>query len=252
MVQETLPCSEPFKEGFIIPPYVYHHSVQLGIETTLVQHPYPTNTCPEKCDLLRETFPDDNWSDNRVVKAIYALIGWDPYLFVFPELMPRGSSKKAASRKIKRSNRSARWKRIRKIRQKYFPLPQLTANVVHSLFSSSGITSSGYDLYPFVGADCIPSGMEHGTCTPFISPEGIKELNDSYYGGIKSIFIHDLPSLESKVVDISVGGQGNLAHRTSMHIAYGGIYAILKAAYGDLVHKLPFWKENKSPKETFL
>jgi hypothetical protein len=41
-------------------------------------------------------------------------------------------------------------------------------------------------------------------------------------------------------VDISVGGDGEAAHKASMHLPYRGIYQILSKEFYGMVHKADF------------
>jgi hypothetical protein len=75
-----------------------------------------------------------------------------------------------------------------------------------------------------------PNGMEYGTCTPFI-------LEDSFEKGLERIFIYDYPELNNKLVDISIGGEGEEAHKISLHLKYEDIYKILKYQFGDRIEK---------------
>jgi hypothetical protein len=76
----------------------------------------------------------------------------------------------------------------------------------------------------------MPSGMEYGTCTPFA-------LESSVGSEIHDFIVVDMPSLNDIVVDISIGGMCDQAHKTSLHLPYGGIYGILKEKFEGLVHK---------------
>lgn len=74
--------------------------------------------------------------------------------------------------------------------------------------------------------ESIPASMESGTCTPFLCWKEMYsnrlergKIND-VYGGVQALFIHDEPSLNDKLVDISVGGRGEEAHKVSLHLVY--------------------------------
>ena len=49
--------------------------------------------------------------------------------------------------------------------------------------------------------------------------------------------IVDYPKIDKQLVDISIGGKGEYAHRISVHIPYEGIYKILHNIVGDKVQK---------------
>jgi prolyl-tRNA editing enzyme YbaK/EbsC (Cys-tRNA(Pro) deacylase) len=76
-----------------------------------------------------------------------------------------------------------------------------------------------------------PSGMEYGTCSPF-------PLESSMEDEITRIIIIDHPSIDDKLVDISVGGSGEEAFKTSMHIPYKAVYDILYSKFGDKIVKI--------------
>jgi prolyl-tRNA editing enzyme YbaK/EbsC (Cys-tRNA(Pro) deacylase) len=67
--------------------YIYDIASKLSIETKLAYHPYPTDTCAEKCALLRESGLE--WDLDRVVKAIYFRKKGHTVCVVTPELESR-------------------------------------------------------------------------------------------------------------------------------------------------------------------
>jgi len=77
-----------------------------------------------------------------------------------------------------------------------------------------------------------PEGMEYGTCTPFVFEDEFNKAN-----GLEKIFIHDIPEINQKLIDISIGGFGERAHKTSLHLNYEGIYQILNYKFGDAIIK---------------
>lgn len=85
-----------------------------------------------------------------------------------------------------------------------------------------------------------PEGMEFGTCTPFV-PKEVFEY-DGFSMPLEKIFVDDAPWLEDKIVDISIGGYGEEAHKTSVQLPYSGIYKIL----------LEKFREDKIVKENIL
>ena len=76
----------------------------------------------------------------------------------------------------------------------------------------------------------IPSGMMKGTCTPF-------PYETCMFFEINRLIVCDCPSIDDKVVDISVGGCDDDALKTSMHLPYGAIYSILSEKFEDQVFK---------------
>lgn len=72
--------------------------------------------------------------------------------------------------------------------------------------------------------------------------------------GIAALFIYDFPTLDKAIVDISLGGQGELAHKVSLHLPYVGIYDILKSQFGAKIQKVPFpgMRRASNFQETFL
>ncbi len=81
-----------------------------------------------------------------------------------------------------------------------------------------------------------PYGMEFGTCTPFVLDYSFDE-DEAYPLPLEKIFIHDAPSIEDQIIDISIGGWGRDAHKTSIHLPYFGIYKILEKKFGDKIVK---------------
>jgi len=78
-----------------------------------------------------------------------------------------------------------------------------------------------------------PEGMEYGTCTPFV-------LEELFVNNLRDIHICNVPHLENSLVDISIGGFGEEAHRTSLHLNYKDIYSILYNKFGNRINKFNF------------
>ena len=76
-----------------------------------------------------------------------------------------------------------------------------------------------------------PQGMEYGTCTPFLFESSVEYE-------VHELIVVDHPTIDKKLCDISIGGCGEEAHKISMHLPYGGIYEILRAQFGERVHKV--------------
>jgi hypothetical protein len=79
-------------------------------------------------------------------------------------------------------------------------------------------------------ADPLPSGMERGTCTPFVYVSSIGSE-------VSNIIIADVPGLEQTLVDVSLGGTGEQAHLHSLHLPYGGISTILEEQFPNRVQR---------------
>ncbi len=73
--------------------------------------------------------------------------------------------------------------------------------------------------------DVLPTGMERGTCTPLVYGCDVSTP-------VKHILFHDEPALDDTVVDISLGGRGELAQRTSAQLRYGDLYSLLVEKFG--------------------
>ena len=202
------------------------------------KHRDATNTCLEKALLLQNNFPEEKWTPNRVVKAVFSMVDWDNYLFIFPELFENRLklAKKPNSGGSRRKRRSIK----RYLESKAIGF--INSATIDSIFNYSEIKYA--DPNPFVREECMPSGMEYGTGTPFISSQEMRNINDVYNCPLTKIFIHDLPEIDKKLVDISLGGKGSDAHRISLHLPYQAIYNILKAEFGeDKVVKIDFWQK---------
>lgn len=151
-------------------------------------------------DTCREKAELLGWDDvSRVVKAVFFYRGSDIYGFVFPEF-GEADSPLYLDRK--------------KALPKILGLSKAQAKRFHNSY--------------------CPVGMEYGTCTPF-ALEG--SFEGSYEKLLKEMFIHDVPELDDQVVDISIGGKGEEAHKVSLHLPYRGIHDILTCKFGDRIRK---------------
>ena len=179
--------------------YVQRQAQALGLEIKKVHHPIATTTCYEKAKLLQETHPDQEWTPERVVKALYGMICWDNYGFVLPELGRR-----------------------------------LDLEMIRSTFQEAGLeppsSARECDFHP----SKVPPSMERGTCSPFPTEEEMRFIG--------RIFFYDFPDLENRIVDISMGGKGEEAHKVSWHLPYKGIHDILKEQFNGKIYKvrIPF------------
>lgn len=93
---------------------------------------------------------------------------------------------------------------------------------------------------PSLANSVLPEGMEYGTCSPFV----FEDAFDNEKIPLKKIYFHKFEDLNKKVVDISIGGFGEKAHKTSLHLKYEDIYNLLANQFGgriceyDLVTKI--------------
>lgn len=227
--QEQKPLIIRSKEGEkMIPEYVYEHANELEMSLKTVYSTTSTNTCDEKIAELRRIYPEQSWGRFQAVKAIYALVDWDPFIFVLPELTRRfrGKRKRVSGGTLR-------------TRRTFSHIGKIDGDLISRIFNEVGL--SYQDPKPYIGIDAIPDSMEYGTCTPFISKPEMDRLNDLLPVPVKGIFIYDDFRLDDLVVDISLGGKGEESHKVSMHLPYHGIYDILRAEFGDRVHKLRMW-----------
>jgi hypothetical protein len=135
------------------------------------------------------------WEPERIIKAIFFHHDEDIYGFVFPEL------------------------------GKEYPLKIDIKEVLPRLINISKKQAKN-----FKNSYC-PSGMEYGTCTPFVFEDEFNKVN-----GLEKIFIHDYSKIDKELVDISIGGFGDEAHKISLHLKYKDIFIILKNKFGDRIN----------------
>ncbi|MBN1792967.1 hypothetical protein JW826_04770 [Candidatus Woesearchaeota archaeon] len=177
--------------------YVSEVAATRQIPVKLLGHPIETRTCDEKAELLSSYGWD--WDRSRVVKALYFSsidAGDKHYVCVITPETGR--------------------------------LVDVEA-ILTSYAAKTEAQTGQPGRYKLNG---VPRGMSHGTCTPFpshdlVRPEGA--------GRIDRFFVLKFPELDDKLVDISVGGGTKEARKTSMHLPYGGIHAILSERFGDSV-----------------
>ena len=103
-----------------------------------------------------------------------------------------------------------------------FGKPIETRKILRSVFKQEIYNLNKYQI----NLKRIPKGMTWGTCTPFPFTSSMGEGKE-----ISDLIIYDHPSINKKLVDVSVGGdkEGKLA---SMHLPYEGIYRILVKQFG--------------------
>ena len=213
--------------------YVLRRADELGYlgEIKAYSHSKETSSCHEKVRLLNETLPGGRWVSERVVKAVFCVIENNLYTFIFPELKPLNYNRKGGgARRKKRARKYGRFNN----------------ETITSLLSSAKYEHTDYSFHK--SPLCIPRDMEQGTCTPFITQEEIADLKERCYPTPR-ILIHNYPKIAFKLVDISVGGKGEEAHKTSLHIPYRAIFGILNAEFGGKnVIQLDFWEKYKNIK----
>ena len=110
--------------------YVPRIAKRLGIETRILHHESPTNTCDEKLDLLKQDHRYTEWTIDRMIKALYFTNNGQPFIgIITPESRTR----------IKQKN----------------------------IFSKTlGISRTQAEDY-YLNSQKVPKGMKVGTCTPF-------------------------------------------------------------------------------------
>lgn len=148
------------------------------------------------------------WNPERVIKAVLLSKEQDDFFygFVFPELGTREEPQHIVKKEV---------------------LPELL-----------GITKSEAkkfrNFYP-------PAKIEFGTSTPFL-PEELFLEEGVRRKFIKKLFVHGRPSLDDQLVDISIGGFGEQAHKISLHLKYKDVYEILHYKFGEKIEKRSFLK----------
>lgn len=117
-----------------------------------------------------------------------------------------------------------------------FVFPELekliTTTVVRKVFADLDLDPPLSSKFA-INSRYTPEGMDSGTCTPFVST---KEMSS-----ISKIFVHEMPSLDEQIIDISIGGKGERAHKVSLHLPYKAIFEILHQRYGEKVLKVDFF-----------
>lgn len=117
-----------------------------------------------------------------------------------------------------------------------FVFPELgkliTTTVVGKVFADLDLDPPFSSRFEISSRD-TPEGMDSGTCTPFASAKEMSRLS--------RIFVHEQPSLDEQIIDISIGGKGDEAHKVSLHLPYKAIFAILHQRYGEKVKKVDFF-----------
>lgn len=114
--------------------------------------------------------------------------------------------------------------------------PELAEIIPIKELLQSGLDMSKKESKRYTTNGYVPSEMERGTCTPFPCESAVGEGKD-----ISHILIVSHDPIDRKLVDISVGGKGEDAHRASLHIPYFGIYAVLTEKFGDgVVRKVAY------------
>jgi prolyl-tRNA editing enzyme YbaK/EbsC (Cys-tRNA(Pro) deacylase) len=178
--------------------YILDYSKEFGKEIQAVKHDQITSTCFEKASIL-------GWNPKQVIKSVFLYNNKGKfYGFIAPELGEKGNPLRFDNQLIKKmfeGNRK-KAKSLMNLRNKSFPID-----------------------------------MENGTCTPFI-PEHYFDLGgDGFTGTLDKIYVYDSPKLNRKKVDISIGGYGEEAHKTSVHLDYEDIYECLNWKFPGKIEK---------------
>lgn len=138
---------------------------------------------------------------------------------------------------LKKNSRFERWTLDRIIKALYFsrgeePLigiitPKFenktqTKKVLRDVFKLDVVQPDKYQ----VNKGKTPKGMTWGTCSPFPFASTVGDERE-----ISDLIVYDHPPINSRFVDISIGGQkeGKLV---SMHLPYKAIYQILVKEFG--------------------
>ncbi|MCK4647740.1 hypothetical protein KAT24_02315 [Candidatus Pacearchaeota archaeon] len=141
------------------------------------------------------------WSPEKVVKAVFFRRGAELYGFIFPELGVFDRSlhldKKTLAEVLGYTK-----KQVKKFNNSYCPI-----------------------------------GMEYGTCTPFLFESSFDGAEMAFGTDLKRVFVNEIPRLDDEIVDISIGGNGELAHKISLHLPYSAIYGILNRKFGERVQR---------------
>lgn len=142
------------------------------------------------------------WKPERVVKAIFLNVNGKGYGFVCPELGTEEShlrfDKNLVGKILRLSNKQMK-------------------------FSSNS---------------CFPTGMEKGTCTPFVLTDSFE--NYGFGKEVEKIFVYDSDKFNKSLVDISIGGYGEEAHKTSLHLYGKDIYGCLDYEFNGKIEKFDF------------
>jgi prolyl-tRNA editing enzyme YbaK/EbsC (Cys-tRNA(Pro) deacylase) len=109
--------------------------------------------------------------------------------------------------------------------------PELGDQIPQKQILQEALGISGNKAKRYYADKKVPRGMELGTCTPF-------PLESSLGSEISDIIVTKQPSVEDLLVDISIGGKGDAAHKISAHLPYWGIYEILKEKFSDRIHRI--------------
>ncbi|MDP3966284.1 MAG: hypothetical protein Q8Q04_02010 [archaeon] len=182
--------------------YVLDYFQNSGKEAKLALHDEQTNTCFEKSRIL-------GWDPQRVVKSIFLYDSKGKfYGFVSPEL---GESE---DKPLRFNNQT-----------------------ISKIFSDEVERKKMMNLSNSV----YPLGMEKGTCTPFV-PEYYFQDGDGFTGRLERIFVYTSSNINKKLVDISFGGEGELAQKTSLHLTYEDIYLCLNQAFPGRITQFNFEK----------
>ncbi|MFH1787481.1 MAG: hypothetical protein ABH811_01690 [archaeon] len=97
---------------------------------------------------------------------------------------------------------------------------------------------NGKQAKKYRNSNC-PESMEMGTCTPFVTENSFCNSNKL----LRKIFFHDFSKIDNELVDISIGGYGEKAHKISLHLNYGIIYEILNYKFGERINKVDLFNK---------
>ncbi len=142
-----------------------------------------------------------SWDSERVIKAVFFSRENNVYGFVFPELGK-----------------------------------EIPTKIDKEIFQKT-LDVSKKQAKDFRNSYC-PEGMEYGTCTPFVLENAFEKIHEGKK--LEKIFICDFPKINKQLVDISIGGFGEEAHKISVHLNYEDIYTILHSKFGNKINQFSF------------
>lgn len=137
----------------------------------------------------------DGWTIDRIIKAIFLGTNGGLYGLVFPELGTRENPKRIKKVDLGRA----------------LGLGKKQMNGFHN--------------------SVLPENMDYGTCSPFVLENAFEE--NGYTIPLKKIFIYEPLKTDKRVIDISIGGYGDDAHKTSLQLPADGMCKILTEQFGE-------------------
>ncbi len=150
---------------------------------------------------------DDSWSADRIVKAVFFGTNGNLYGLVFPELGTRENQRRIKKTDLGRA-------------------VGLTKKQINGFYNS-----------------ILPEKMEMGTCTPFVLEDAFNREDDGYMIPLKKIIIYEPLRTDNRVIDISIGGYGDEAHKTSLQLPADGMCKIMRSKFGENISFADFFNQ---------